>query len=210
MKINNSSYNVYTPARSKIENQQKQYNDLSQQSITDIKPAAKFDTQANKVKMDDTNNIDPQLNSIKEKDALSRTSSDWEYLFKNDKRLAEITAKGNNNPGSLTAEEVDYEQKARGFVNTIANLNEDEKSLYNLAVSKGNSSAAEGISQIALIRMMGHEATTTNGEHYDPRTTEINEENISKLFINSINDNSGNSKNNFQALLALLKEQPTS
>ncbi len=92
-------------------------------------------------------NIDPQLNSIKEKDALSRTSSDWEYLFKNDKRLAEITAKGNNNPGSLTAEEVDDEQKARGFINTLANLNEDEKSLYHLAVSKGNSSsAAEGIS----------------------------------------------------------------
>ena len=73
-----------------------------------------------------TNSVDAKLAEIKSKDAVSRTASDTEYLWANDKKLAEISAKGKS-PDRLTSSELDYMQKAGGFVNTMANLSPAEK-----------------------------------------------------------------------------------
>lgn len=41
------------------------------------------------------NSVKARLAEIKAKDAISRTQGDWNYLFTNDKKLTEITAKEN-------------------------------------------------------------------------------------------------------------------
>ena len=109
-----------------------------------------------------TSQIDARLAAIKSKDAVSRTAEDTDYLFAHDARLAAIRDKGNKSPGSLTAEELDYEQKAGGFVNTMANLNPTENAPYDKMVASGNTAAAAGMSQIAFIRTMGHMAGGAN------------------------------------------------
>lgn len=153
-------------------------------------------------------NIESRLAKIKEKDALSRTSADWDYLFANDKQLAEITAKANKNPYSLSAAEVDYEQKARGFVNTMGNLSSQEKALYDKAVASGDTQAAAGISQIAFIRTMGNIAGGADGTTYDPSNMPITADNIQKYFSQSIVDPSGKTQSQFQALIQYLNKHP--
>jgi hypothetical protein len=73
---------------------------------------------------------DQRLDEIGAKDPFSRMLDDMNYLVSHDPTLAEISAKRSQN-FLLTAEEIDYEQKARGFVNTMANLSADERALYN-------------------------------------------------------------------------------
>jgi hypothetical protein len=150
------------------------------------------------------NSIDAKLAEIKSKDAVSRTVSDTAYLWANDKKLAEIAAKGNS-CDNLTSSELDYMQKAGGFVNTMANLSPAEKDLYDKAVASGNKDAAAGISQIALIRMMGHTAGGANGTTYDPINTSIMAANIEKYFSHSIVDPSGIAQAKFQALIQYLQ-----
>jgi hypothetical protein len=152
--------------------------------------------------------VEARLDVIKAKDAMSRSQEDWDYLFTKDQKLGEITKKVNQNPGSLTAEELDYEQKARGFVNTMVNLSPAEKALYDEVVASGNTEAAEGISQIALIRMMGHTAGGANGSTYDPLNTEITVANIEKYFSHSILDLTGKAQSQFQALIQYLQNHP--
>jgi len=150
--------------------------------------------------------VEARLAAIKSKDAVSRTDADREYLFANDKQLAEITEKERQNPGSLTASEIDYMQKAGGFVNTFATLSPAEKALYDEAVASGNPDAAAGISQIAFIRMgSNHMAGGANGSTYDPINTEITAANIEKYFRFSIVDPSGQSDAKFQALMKFMQ-----
>jgi hypothetical protein len=96
--------------------------------------------------------VEARLAAIKGKDGPSRTQEEQDYVRANDKRLAEITAQGKP-PEKLTADELDYLQKAAGFVNTFANLSPAEKALYDKAVASGNAEAAAGISQVAFCMM---------------------------------------------------------
>jgi hypothetical protein len=155
------------------------------------------------------NSVDAKLAEIKSKDAVSRTASDTEYLWANDKKLAEIAAKGKS-PDQLTSSELDYMQKAGGFVNTMANLSPAEKDLYDKAVASGNKEAAAGISQIAFIRTMGHTAGGAEGTTYDPINTAITAANIEKYFSHSIVDPSGKAQAQFQALIQYLQNNPAS
>jgi len=113
--------------------------------------------------------VEARLAEIRARGPVNRSQEDQDYLFANDKKLAEITAQGKP-PEKLTADELDYLQKATGLVNTFANLSSAEKALYDKAVSSGNADAAAGISQIALIRMGGHMAGGANGTTYDHST----------------------------------------
>lgn len=148
-----------------------------------------------------------RLAEIRARGPVNRSQEDQDFLFANDKRLAEITAQGKP-PEQLTAEELDYVQKAVGFVNTFANLSSAEKALYDKAVASGNTEAAAGIAQIALIRMGGHTAGGANGTTYDPLGTEITAANIEKYFSHGIVDSTGEAQSRFQALIQFLQDNP--
>ena len=151
--------------------------------------------------------VEARLAEIRASGPVNRSQEDNDYLYANDKRLAEITAQGKS-PDKLTAEELDYVQKATGFVNTMANLSPVEKALYDKAVASGNTEATAGISQIALIRMMGHTAGGANGTTYDPLNTEITAANIEKYFSHSIVDPTSEAQSKFQALIQFLQNNP--
>jgi hypothetical protein len=152
--------------------------------------------------------VDARLAAIEAKNAVSRTAEERDYVLTHDRKLAEIVAQGKS-PDKLTAEELDYMQKATGMVNTMANLSPAEKALYDKAVASGNAEAAAGISQIALIRMMGHTAGGANGSAYDPLDTEITAANIGTYFRHSIVDPSGKAESHFQALIRYLQDNAT-
>ena len=155
--------------------------------------------------MNSDKSVEARLAAIKAKDGPSRTQEEQDYVRANDKRLAEITSQGKP-PEKLTADELDYLQKAAGFVNTFANLSPAEKALYDKAVTSGNTEAAAGISQIAFVRMMGHTAGGANGTTYDPLNTEITAANIEKYFSHSIVDPTGKAQSQFQALIQFLQD----
>jgi len=157
------------------------------------------------------NSVDAKLAEIKSKDGMSRTAEEMNYVLAHDTKFAAIRDKinENNGLGTLTAEEVDYAQKAGGLVNSFANLSPAEKDLYDKAVASGNKDAAVGISQIALIRMMGHTAGGANGAAYDPINTEITAANIERYFSHSIVDPSGKAQSQFQALIQFLESNQT-
>jgi hypothetical protein len=151
--------------------------------------------------------IEARLAAIRAAGPVNRTAEDTNFLNTNDKKLAGIIAQGKS-PDQLTAEDLDYMQKAVGFVNTMANLSPSEKALYDKAVASGNKDASAGISQIALIRMMGHTAGGANGTTYDPMNTEITAANIEQYFSHSIGDPTGKAQSNFQALIQYLQNNP--
>jgi len=146
--------------------------------------------------------VEAKLASIRARGPINRSEADQAYLFTHDKRLAEIAAQGKP-PEKLTADELDYMQKATGMVNTMANLSPAEKALYDKAVASGNTAAA-GISQIALVRMMGHTAGGAGGATYDPLNTAITAANVERYFSHSIVDPTGQAKAGFAALIAFL------
>ncbi|PKO45197.1 MAG: hypothetical protein CVU29_08605 [Betaproteobacteria bacterium HGW-Betaproteobacteria-22] len=146
-----------------------------------------------------------RLAEIKSKDGMSRSQEEWDFLFANDKILGEITEKTNKSPGSLTSAEIDYAQKARGLVNTMAFLSPDEKALYDKMVASGNTEAAFGLNNIAFIRAAGSLAGGEGGANYDPRNTAITADNIMRYFSHSIVDPSGNAQRQFQALIQFLQ-----
>lgn len=148
--------------------------------------------------------VEVRLAEIRARGPVNRSQEDHDFLFANDKRLAEIVAQGKS-PEKLTADEMDYMQKAAGFVNTFANLSSAEKALYDKAVASGNTEAAAGIAQIALIRMGGHMAGGANGATYDPLNTEITAANIAKYFSHSIVDQTGMAQSRFQALIQFMQ-----
>ncbi|MDK9705206.1 MAG: hypothetical protein OEL20_18940 [Sulfuritalea sp.] len=151
--------------------------------------------------------VEARLAAIKSKDGMSRTQEEQDYVRANDTRLSEITAQGKP-PEKLTADELDYLQKAAGFVNTFANLSSAEKALYDKAVASDNTEAAAGISMIALIRQGGNMAGGANGSTYNPLTMEITAANIEKFFSHSIIDQTGQAQSQFQALIQLLQDSP--
>lgn len=151
--------------------------------------------------------VEARLAEIRARGPVNRSQEDHDFLFANDKRLAGITAQGKS-ADQLTADELDYMQKATGFVNTFANLSPAEKALYDKAVASGNTEAAAGISQIAFVRMMGHTAGGANGTTYDPLNTEITAANIEKYFSHSIVDPTGKAQSQFQALIQFLQDNP--
>ncbi len=150
--------------------------------------------------------IEARLAEIRAHGPVNRSQEDHDFLFANDKRLAEISAKSYD---TRTADEIDYMQKATGLVNTFAHLSSTERALYDKAIASGNSAAAEGIAQIALIRQGGEMAGGANGTTYNPRTTEITVANIENFFSNSIVDSTGNAASRFQALVQLLQGSST-
>jgi hypothetical protein len=149
--------------------------------------------------------IEARLAEIRARGPVNRSHEDQDFLFANDKKLAEISAKPYN---ARTADDIDYMQKATGFVNTFAHLSSAEKTLYDKAVASGNTAAAEGIAQIALIRQGGEMAGGANGTTYNSRTTEITVANIERYFRHSIVDPSGNTESKFQALIQFLQNNP--
>lgn len=151
-----------------------------------------------------SNSVETRLAQIKAKNAVSRSQEDWDYLFANDRKLAEIDARRIKDPKSITAADEDYEQKARGMVNTMAFLSPAEKALYDQAIASGNVDAAAGLAQIALIRTGGHMAGGANGTTYDPMNTSITADNIMKYFSHSIVDPTGQAQSRFHALINFL------
>jgi hypothetical protein len=148
--------------------------------------------------------IQARLAAIKTKPAVERSSADSEFLFKHDSRLAEITAKGTQ---LQTAEDVDYMQKAGGFVNTMANLSPSEKQLYNDLVAKGDTDAVQGMNLIAMSRMMGgSEVTLDDGQTFDPAQTAITPENIRQLFSKMFAGSDAQTDRAFSALARALDQ----
>lgn len=150
--------------------------------------------------------VEARLAEIRARGPVNRSQEDHDFLFANDQKLADISAKSYD---TRTADEIDYMQKATGFVNTFAHLSSAEKALYDKAVASGNAKAAEGISQIALIRQGGEMAGGANGTTYNSRTTGITAANIMKYFSHSIVDPTGKAASKFQALLQFLENNPS-
>ena len=149
--------------------------------------------------------VEARLAEIRANGPVNRNQEDNDFLYTNDKKLAEISAKPYN---TRTADDIDYMQKAAGFVNTFAHLSSAEKTLYDKAVASGNTDAAEGIAQIALIRQGGELAGGANGTTYNSRATEITAANIEKYFSHSIVDPTGQAQSKFQALMQFLQSNP--
>lgn len=160
--------------------------------------------------------IQAKIDAIKAKPGVERTEADFEYLSKNDKRFAElqekIKASGQDGFDSLTADEVDYMQKAGGFVNTMAELSPKEKQLYDELVANGNHEAAHGLMLVAMSRigMNGQQVTLPNGKTFDPSNTEVSADNIRNLFKYMFVDPSGNTDRQFEALASYLDKRDTS
>lgn len=160
--------------------------------------------------------IQNRLDAIKAKPGVERTDEDTAYLFKHDKRFVELQEKmkasGLDGFDSLTADEVDYMQKAGGFVNTMAELSPKEKALYDEMVSKGNHEAAHGLMLVALSRngMKGQQVTLPNGRTFDPTNTEVTADNIRNLFRQMFVDPTGNTDRQFDALASYLESRESS
>jgi len=130
------------------------------------------------------------------------------FLLANDKQLAAITAKENQGV-PLTSSELDYEQKARGFVNSMAFLSPEEKELYDKAATSGNPQAAAGLSVIAFeSSTLGHTAGGAPGTTYDPINTPITVDNIKNYFSYTNIDPTGKMQSQFQALIQFLQTNP--
>ena len=153
--------------------------------------------------------VDAKLAEIRARGPVNRSQEDGDYLLANDKRLAEIRAQGKSSD-QLTADELDYMQKAGGFVNTMATLSPAERAIYDKAVASGNHEAVAGLSLIALTRAAGHMAGGANGSTYDPINMEITAANVEKYFRHSIVDQSGSASANFQALISFLRGNASS
>lgn len=180
-------------------------------SISDAAKALMASSQASSQEAEIQNRID----AIKAKPGVEMTEADVEYLSKNDKRFAELQEKmkssGLDGFDSLTSDEVDYMQKAGGFVNTMAELSPKEKDLYNELVANGNQEAAHGLMLVAMSRigMSGQQVTLPNGKTFDPGSTEVTAANIRNLFKYMFVDPSGNTDRQFDALASYLDNRST-
>ncbi|MBS1190813.1 MAG: hypothetical protein H6R10_2605 [Rhodocyclaceae bacterium] len=152
--------------------------------------------------------VQNRLDAIKAKPAVERTSEESEFVRKNDKLLAEILAKDEKN---RTADEVDYAQKATGFVNTMAELTPGEKALYDELIAQGNWEAAKGLNLVGMSRigMGGQQVTLPNGRVFDPTTTEVTADNIRNLFKQMFVDDTGRIGRQFEALASYLERRET-
>lgn len=160
--------------------------------------------------------IQKRLDAIKAKPNVERTQAEFDYLLANDKRYAEILEKikayGMNGTDALSADEMDYLQKASGMVNTMAELSPREKALYDELVTQGNHEAAHGLLLVGMSRigMNGQQVTLPNGKTFDPTTTEVTAANIRNLFKHLFVDQSGNIDRQFEALASCLDKREAS
>ncbi len=154
--------------------------------------------------------IQNRIDTIKTTPNVERTQADFDFLAKYDTRYVEIQEKlktsGNN---SLTSDEVDYLQKAGGFVNTMAELTPGERALYDELVAQGNSEAANGLMLVGMSRigMSGQQVTLPNGRSFDPTATEVTAANIRNLFKFMFVDATGNTDRQFDALASYLDKR---
>lgn len=154
-----------------------------------------------------------RLAEIKAKPGVERTDADTAYLSKNDKRLIELQEKmkasGLDGFDALTADEVDYMQKAGGFVNTMSQLSSGEKALYDEMVAKGDHQAAHGLMLVAMARMGmgGQQVRLPNGKIFDPGATEVTADNVRNLFKFMFVDPSGSTDRQFEALASYLDQR---
>lgn len=162
--------------------------------------------QAKVMAASDTQDVQAKLDAIKAKPAVERMSDDTDFLLKNDSRFAQIAAKDDK---TRTAEELDYMQKAGGFVNTMANLSPSEKKLYDQLIAEGNTDAAIGMNLIAMSRMGSGNVTLPNGQTFDPGKTEITAQNIRNLFSQMFVSTDGQNARSFDALASYLDANAT-
>jgi len=114
--------------------------------------------------------VQSRLSAIKAKPAGQRSPADMDYLSENENRFGEIRAKIEaNGYESLTSDEVDYMQKAAGFVNAMSKLSPDEKALYDELAAKGNREAAQALLLVGMSRM-GMDGQQVNGNTCPGRT----------------------------------------
>lgn len=177
-------------------------------SISDAAKAMMANSQASATAQDIQNRID----AIKARPAVERTPADRDYLVEHDQRMVEIEDKIKANGWeSLNADEVDYMQKAGGFVNTMAELSPKERALYDELVAAGNHEAAEGLMLVAMARvgMHGQQVTLPDGSSFDPGSTEVTAGNIRNLFKFMFVDPSGKTDRQFEALASYLDQRKT-
>lgn len=156
--------------------------------------------------------VQKRLDAIKLKPALERTPEETQYVAQNDTRFAEIKDKiAASGSESLTADEVDYLQKAAGFVNTMAELAPKERALYDELVAKGLHEAAGALLLVGMARigMGGQQVTLPNGRSFDPTTTEVTADSLRHLFSHMFVDPDGNSGRHFEALASYLDQRQT-
>lgn len=158
--------------------------------------------------------VQRRIDAIKATPGIERTQHDTDYLYAHDKRFAEIRDKSRDygGPESLTADELDYLQKAAGFVNTMAELSSSEKALYDELVAQGDTEATAALNLIAMSRigMSGREITLPNSRSFDPTTTEITADNVRNLFRHLHVDESGRTDRLFEALASYLERRDDS
>lgn len=148
--------------------------------------------------------IQNKLDAIKAKPAVQRTAEDTAFLNGNDQRLIDIRTSGKG-PDQLSADDLDYMQKAGGFVNTFANLSPQEKQLYDEFVAAGNQEAAQGLRNIALAREgMQGSVTLPDGRSFDPENTELTGDNVRNLYRFMFADADSDTVRVFDALAAAL------
>lgn len=162
--------------------------------------------QAKAMAASDNQDVQAKIEAIKAKPAVERASGDTDFLLKNDRRFAQIATKSEK---ARTAEDVDYIQKAGGFVNTMANLSPSEKKFYDKLVAEGNTDAVNGMNLIALSRMGSGDVTLPNGQTFDPRKTEITPQNIRNLFSQMFVSTDGQNARSFDALASYLDANAT-
>ena len=157
--------------------------------------------------------VQKRIAEIKSRPNVERSPADFEYLEKHDQRYGELLEKiktnGMNGWEALTADELDYMQKASGMVNTMAYLSSGEKALFDEMVAQGNREAATGLLLVGMSRigMEGQQVTLPNGQSFDPTSTEVTAANIRNLFKYMFVDPSGNTDRSFEALASFLDKR---
>lgn len=153
-----------------------------------------------------SSDIQKQLEAIKAKPAVERTAEDAEFIKKNDSKWTEIASKAEN---TRTADELDYMQRAGGFVNTMAYLTPKERQLYDEIVSSGHSEALRGMNLIAMSRVGNDntQITLPNGTSFNPVRTEITADNVLALFQHMFVDETGDAQRSFEALSTFLQKR---
>lgn len=174
-------------------------------TISDAAKAMMADSQA----AVDAQEIQKQLDVIKAKPAVERSRYESDFISKNDKHFAELAKKEYD---SLNADEVDYMQKAGGFVNTMSMLSPKEKELYNELIGQNNNEAAGALLLVGMSRigMEGQQVTLPNGLIFDPTKTDVTAENIRNLFKHMFAGDSSNTDRTFDALASYLDRKENS
>lgn len=142
-----------------------------------------------------------RLKGIQSTPAAQRSDQDVAFLQRNDPHLAEVLGK---NPQARTADDVDYLQKAGGFVNTMAKLSPQEKQLYDELVAKGDTEAVRGMNLIAMSRMGSGEVRLPDGKTFDPAQTAISADHIRQLFSQMFVSADGQDAKSLDALAKFL------